>query len=71
MARALNLMVAANLSATDGVWGDIRLTEAAVDTFALHGDVGSLALVREPRQLSPVDCVTVPALEDTNSRSWR
>eukprot|EP00969_Alexandrium_andersonii_P000024 1123-Alexandrium_andersonii.AAC.1 len=63
MARALNLMVAANLcrndeNATDGVWGDIRLTEAAVDTFALHGDVGSLALEKKPRQLSPGDSVT-------------
>eukprot|EP00969_Alexandrium_andersonii_P244900 10822173-Alexandrium_andersonii.AAC.1 len=62
MARALNLMVAANLcrrdeNVTDGVWGDIRLTEAVVDTFALHGDVGSLALVQKPRQLSPVDSV--------------
>eukprot|EP00969_Alexandrium_andersonii_P126201 5578814-Alexandrium_andersonii.AAC.1 len=62
MARALNLMVAANLcrhgeNVADGVWGDIRLTEAVVDAFALHGDVGSLASVRKPRQLSPVDSV--------------
>eukprot|EP00969_Alexandrium_andersonii_P020735 905935-Alexandrium_andersonii.AAC.1 len=53
------------------MWGDIRLTEAAVDTFALHGDVGSLALVKKPRQLSPVGSVAALALEDTHSRSWR
>eukprot|EP00969_Alexandrium_andersonii_P214567 9476286-Alexandrium_andersonii.AAC.1 len=67
-------MVAVNLSVADGVWSDIRLTEAVVDTFALRGDVGSLALVRKSRQLSPVDSVTLLALEETNpshSRSWR
>eukprot|EP00969_Alexandrium_andersonii_P281839 12459518-Alexandrium_andersonii.AAC.1 len=42
MACALNLMVVADLSVADGVWSDIRSTEAAVDTFALRGDVGSL-----------------------------
>eukprot|EP00969_Alexandrium_andersonii_P237110 10466013-Alexandrium_andersonii.AAC.1 len=69
MARALNLMVAANLrrndeNAADEVWGDIRLTEAAVEAFALRGDVGSLASVKKPRQLSPVDSVAVLALEE-------
>eukprot|EP00969_Alexandrium_andersonii_P104378 4606022-Alexandrium_andersonii.AAC.1 len=65
-------MVAANLSATDGAWSDIGATEAAVDTFALHGDVGILALAKKPRQLGPVDSVTVLALEEGNaSRSWR
>eukprot|EP00969_Alexandrium_andersonii_P343117 15166180-Alexandrium_andersonii.AAC.1 len=64
-------MVAANLGVADGVWGDIRATEAAVDAFALRGDVGSLASVKRPRQLGPVDSVTVLALEDGTSRSWR
>eukprot|EP00969_Alexandrium_andersonii_P325783 14394356-Alexandrium_andersonii.AAC.1 len=68
-------MVAANLSVADGVWSDIRLTAAMVDVFALHGDVGHLALVKKPRQLGPVVSVTVLALDEnpkTNgSRSWR
>eukprot|EP00969_Alexandrium_andersonii_P082148 3621783-Alexandrium_andersonii.AAC.1 len=39
--------------------------------FALHGDVGSLALVKKPRQLRPIDSATVLALEDANSWCWR
>eukprot|EP00969_Alexandrium_andersonii_P108047 4767026-Alexandrium_andersonii.AAC.1 len=74
MARALNLMVAANFRATDGVWSDVRLSEAAVGTSALRGNVGSVALARKPRQLSPVDSVTSLALDETDAvppRSWR
>eukprot|EP00969_Alexandrium_andersonii_P213331 9420322-Alexandrium_andersonii.AAC.1 len=64
MARALNLMVAANLSVTDGVWNDIRVAEATVDTFALHRDAGSLALAKRPRQLGPVGSVTLLAPDE-------
>eukprot|EP00969_Alexandrium_andersonii_P263877 11663082-Alexandrium_andersonii.AAC.1 len=56
------------------VWSDVRLTEAAVDAFALRGDVGSVPLVKKPRQLSPVDSVALLAIEETgpsHSRSWR
>eukprot|EP00969_Alexandrium_andersonii_P021119 922928-Alexandrium_andersonii.AAC.1 len=58
-------MVAANFCVTDGVWSDVRLTEAALGAFALRGDMGSL---------SPVDSVTLLALDATDpghSRSWR
>eukprot|EP00969_Alexandrium_andersonii_P094069 4156017-Alexandrium_andersonii.AAC.1 len=67
-------MVAANFCATDGVWSDVRVSEAALDTFALCGDVGSVALVKRPRQLRPADSVTLIALDDPdtgNSGSWR
>eukprot|EP00969_Alexandrium_andersonii_P270502 11955943-Alexandrium_andersonii.AAC.1 len=67
-------MVAANFVAKDGVWSDVRVAQAALDTFALYGDVGTVGLSRKPRQLRPADSVTLLALsgaECRDSRSWR
>eukprot|EP00969_Alexandrium_andersonii_P216443 9559573-Alexandrium_andersonii.AAC.1 len=70
-------MIAANFCVTDGAWSDVRVSQAALDTFALYGEVGSVALVKRPRQLRPADSITLLALDGSDSsdprssRSWR
>eukprot|EP00969_Alexandrium_andersonii_P037064 1623959-Alexandrium_andersonii.AAC.1 len=67
-------MIASNFSTQDGVWSHVRVSQAALDTFALYGDVGSIGLSRRPRQLCPADSVTLLAQngsECRDARSWR
>eukprot|EP00969_Alexandrium_andersonii_P277519 12266579-Alexandrium_andersonii.AAC.1 len=67
-------MIAANFTARDRAWRGVRVSQAVLDTFALYGDVGSIALSRRPRQLDPAASVSLLAQsgpECRDARSWR
>eukprot|EP00969_Alexandrium_andersonii_P245016 10827327-Alexandrium_andersonii.AAC.1 len=68
MARALSLMIASNFDTQEGVWKDVRVSRAALDTFALYGDVGSIGLAKKPRQLRPAGSVALLAQSGAECR---